>query len=282
MTNILVTGATGNVGREVIKFLKDEDVTVFAADINPEIVKIRFGDDVQFRKLDFYDSSTFESCLEGIDSVFLMRPPQIGKVKKYMFPFIDLIKKKGIKHVVTLSIADAMPFVPHYKIEKYLEKSKITYTHIQAGYFMQNLSTTHKEVIQKEKDIFIPAGDGKISFTDVRDIAEVAATILTKGTQKNRTLKITGDAAYDFYEVAEKMSSITNQPIRYSNPSGKEFKKKMLSYKFDKGMVRVMGFIYSSVKNHKSDKTYSDFEKLLKKKPITIDQYIEDYSENWL
>ena len=281
MTNILVTGATGNVGREVVKFLLNEDVTVFAADLNPEIVKIRFGDDVQFRKLDFYDSSTFESCLEGINRVFLMRPPQIGKVKKYMFPFIDLIKKKGIKHVVTLSIVDAMPFVPHYKIEKYLQKQNITYTHIQAGYFMQNLSTTHREVIQKEKDIFIPAGDGKISFTDVRDIAEVAATLLTKGTQKNRTLKITGNTAYDFYEVAEKMSSITKQPIKYSNPTGKEFKKKMLNYKFDKEMVRVMGFIYSGVKNHKSDKTYPDFKKLLKKDPISLDQYIEDYAENW-
>jgi uncharacterized protein YbjT (DUF2867 family) len=266
----------------VIKFLIDEEVIVFAADLNPEIVKIRFGDDVQFRKLDFYDVSTFESCLEGIDRVFLMRPPQIGKVKKYIFPFINLMKKKGIKHVVTLSIADAMPFVPHYKIEKYLEKSKITYTHLRAGYFMQNLSTTHKEVIKKERDIFVPAGDGKISFTDVRDIAEVAATILKKGTQKNRKLHITGDAAYNFYEVAEKMSSITKQSIKYSNPSGKEFKKKMLSYNFDKGMVRVMGFIYSAVKKHKSDRIYPDFKKLLKKDPISLDQYLEDYAENWI
>lgn len=210
-----------------------------------------------------------------------MRPPEIGKVKKYMFPFMDLIKEKSIKHVVTLSIADAMPFVPHYKIERYLEKLKITYTHIRAGYFMQNLSTTHKGIIQKEKDIFVPAGDGKISFTDVRDIAEVAATILKSGRQKNRTLRITGDTAWNFHEVAEKMTSILNQPIRYSNPSGREFKKKMLEYGFHRGMTRIMRIIYSAVKSNNSDTIYLDFKKLLKKKPRSLDQFIKDYAESW-
>ena len=278
---ILVTGATGNVGRELIKFLLEEEVEVYAADISKEIVKIRFGDKVQYRKLNFYDKKTFESCLKDIDKVFLMRPPQIGEVKKYMFPFIDLIKKKKIEHVVTLSIVDAMPFVPHYKIERYLEKMKIPYTHIRAGYFMQNLSTTHKDIIQKEKDLFIPAGEGKISFTDVRDIAEAAAKVLVSGSYKNLTLKITGKEALDYHQVAEKMTFILKQPIHYSNPSGRAFKKKMVSYGFEKPMIRIMRMIYSAVRNNKSDKVYPDFKKMLKKEPRTFDDFVKDYAECW-
>ena len=210
-----------------------------------------------------------------------MRPPQIGEVKKYMFPFIDLIKQKKIKHIVTLSIVDAMPFVPHYKIERYLEKLKIPYTHVRAGYFMQNLSTTHREIIQKEKDIFIPAGDGKVSFTDARDIAEVVAKVLVSGRYKNLTLKITGNQALDYHQIAEKMTFALKQPINYSNPSGKEFKKKMLDYGFSKPMVRIMRLIYSAVKNNKSDNIYPDYKKMLKKEPRSIDDFIKDYADCW-
>ncbi len=211
-----------------------------------------------------------------------MRPPQIGNVQKYMFPFISLIKKKGIEHVVTLSIADANPMVPHYKIEKQLEELEIPYTHLRAGYFMQNLSTTHKDSIQKEKDIFVPASDAKFNFTDVRDIGEVAAKLLLTGEYKNQTIHITGSELFDFHEIAQKMRLILKQPIKYSNPSGRAFKKKMLKYGFDKGMIRVMRMIYFVAKKKKSDTIYSDFEKIMNKKPISIEKYIKDYAEYWI
>ncbi len=282
ISNILVTGPSGNVGREVIKSLLKTKETIFAADLHKEATTILFGDSVKFRKLDFYDRNTLAPCLNKIDRIFLMRPPQIGNVQKYMFPFINLIKKKGVEHVVTLSIADANPMVPHYKVEKHLEELEIPYTHLRAGYFMQNLSTTHKKPIQKEKDIFIPAGDAKISFTDVRDIGEVAAKLLLTGEYKNQIIHITGNEALDFHEIAKKMRLILKHPIKYSNPSGRAFKKKMLHYGFDKGMIRIMRMIYFAAKRKKSDIIYDDFEKIMGKKPISIEKFIADYAEYWV
>jgi len=281
ISKILVTGATGNVGREVVKFLKEKKTTIFAADLHKESVSLMFGEGVGFRKLDFYDESTFEQALDGIDIVFLMRPPQIGDVKTYMFPFIDLMKEKKIKLVVTLSIADANPMVPHYKIENYIKKIGITYTHIRAGYFMQNLSTTHKEVIQKEKDLFIPAGNAKFSFTDVKDIGEVAAFILFNGGYNNQTIHITGSEVYDLSEVAKMMSEILKLSFTYSNPSGKAFKKKMNDYGISKEMIRIMRLIYFGARVKKSDTIYTDFERIMKKKPRTLEQYIVEYSDSW-
>ncbi len=280
--NILVTGSVGNVGSQVIKTLLTKDVTIYAADLNKDAIKTIFGSEVKFRKLNFYDKSTFESSLKGIDSVFLMRPPQIGKVKKYMFPFIDSMKKNDIKHVVTLSISDASPFVPHYKLESYIEKLDIPYTHVRAGYFMQNLTTTHREVIKDEKDLFIPAGDAKFSFTHTKDIGEVSATILATGKFKYQTLNITGSEALDLYTVAERMSNILKQSYTYSNPSSKAFKKMMKKYNFHKDMIRVMGFIYLGARKKGEDKVYPDFEKIMKKKPIKIDSFIKEYASSWI
>ena len=282
ITNILVTGPSGNVGREVVKNLLKTKESVFAADLHKEAIAILFGDSVKFRKLDFYDRKTLAPCLNKIDRIFLMRPPEIGNVQRYMFPFINLIKKKGVEHVVTLSIADANPMVPHYKVEKYLEELEIPYTHLRVGYFMQNLSTTHKESIQKEKDIYIPAGDAKFNFTDVRDIGEVAAKLLLTGEYKNQTIHITGKELFDFHEIAKKMRLMLKQPIKYSNPSGRAFKKKMLDYGFDKDMIRVMRMIYFAARKKKSDTIYDDFEKIMGKKPITIEKYLKDYSESWI
>lgn len=282
ITNILVTGPSGNVGREVVKNLMKTKETVFAADLHKEAISILFGDSIKFRKFNFYDRKTLAPCLNKIDRIFLMRPPQIGDVQKYMFPFIDLIKKKKVEHVVTLSIADANPMVPHYKVEKYLEKLEIPYTHLRAGYFMQNLSTTHKDPIQKEKDIFIPAGDAKFNFTDTRDIGEVAAKLLLTGEYKNQIVHITGSEVLDFHEIAQKMRLILKQPIKYSNPSGRAFKKKMSYYGFDKGMIRVMRMIYFAAKKKKSDIVYDDFQRIMGKKPISIEKFIKDYSEYWI
>ncbi len=281
LSNILITGATGNVGKEVIKSLKDKDVKIVAADLYEESVKLMFGDEVQFRNLDFYDESTFDNALDNIDMVFLMRPPQIGDVKTYMFPFIDLMKTKGIKYVVTLSIADANSKVPHYKIEKYIEKVGIPYTHMRSGYFMQNLSTTHKEVIQKEKNLYIPAGNTKFNFTNVKDLGEVVAHLLLKQGYTNQIVHITGAQLYNLSEVAEIMSSILKTQISYTNPSGSAFKKKMKNYGFSKDMIKIMRLIYFAAKIKKSDKIYDDFEKIMKKKPRTLEQFIKENKELW-
>ena len=282
ISNILVTGATGNVGKEVIKSLRSKDVTIFAADLYEESVKLMFGEKIHFRKLDFYNKDTFDNALDQIDMVFLMRPPQIGDVKKYIFPFIDMMKTKGITYVVILSIADANPMVPHYKIESYIEKSGIPYTHIRAGYFMQNLSTTHKEAIQKERDLFIPAGEAKFNFTDVKDIGEVAGQLLLKRGFTNQIVHITGSELYGLTEVAEIMSRILETKITYSNPSSKLFKKKMKSYGFSKEMIKIMRLIYFAAKMKKSDNIYTDFKTIMKKKPRTLEQFIKENKEHWI
>ncbi|MFX0023864.1 MAG: NmrA family NAD(P)-binding protein, partial [Candidatus Hermodarchaeota archaeon] len=240
---ILVSTANGNVGSEIAKLLKKEKIPFKAADIKD--VKEKLGDDVEFVLLDFEDVNTYSDAFKNVNKVFLNRPPQMTKFENSIFPAIEAAKKAGVEHIVFLSMIGVNKRIPHYKIEQYLIKSGIKYTFLRASFFMQNLSTVHREVISKEKDLIIPAGKGKISFIDIRDIAAVAVKVLTETSDIyiNKIINLTGSEALNFYAISEIMTNILGNNITYSNPKSKIFTKKMTSYGFPKDFVKVMKWI---------------------------------------
>jgi len=158
--NVLITGATGNVGHALLKKLTNEDnIKIFAAGRHVEKTKdVIDVDNISYRCLDFKDKNTYESSLQDIDTAFLMRPPAISKVKKYIKPYLVKIKEKNIKQVVFLSLqgADKNILVPHHRIEKYIKELEIPYTFLRPSFFMQNLSTTHKEEIKARSQLLPP------------------------------------------------------------------------------------------------------------------------------
>ena len=89
-TEILVTGALGNVGAEILNALVETGVPVRAADLHPEALLERFPDGVQAVEFDFQKPETYTPTLEGVRRIFLVRPPQIGDVARYLFPLIEL------------------------------------------------------------------------------------------------------------------------------------------------------------------------------------------------
>lgn len=122
-TPILVTGALGNVGAEVVKRLQAEGIKVRAADIDQEKLNERFDHSVESICFDFSDPGTYAKTFEGVEKMFLMRPPHLSNIKRDMVPAMDAAKRAGVQHVVFLSIIgiENAKFIPHYKIETYLK-----------------------------------------------------------------------------------------------------------------------------------------------------------------
>ncbi|MFX0063541.1 MAG: SDR family oxidoreductase [Candidatus Hermodarchaeota archaeon] len=278
---ILVTGATGNVGFEVLKLLKAQNIPLSAAILDTEYNLQKVGVDTPKVILDFYDPTTYQPALENIEKIFLMRPPQIAEVKKYINPFIDQAIKEGIKHIAFLSLMGGNPFVPHYKIERHIKKRKIPYTFLRASFFMQNMNTTHQPQIKDTNEIFIPAGKGKISFIDVRDIAAVAVKALLEPNHTNKTYNLTGGEALDFYQVSNILSTILERKINYTNPHPREFQARMIKEGYNEELVDVMNKLYFIVKMGKAGKITPDTKELLGREPIKFEQYAKDYAHYW-
>lgn len=283
MSKILVTGATGNVGSEVIKAIADKS-NVYAADWKPEKVREMFGETVHAVEFDFARPETFAPALAGVSKVFLMRPPHISDIKTYIAPAIDAMKAAGVQQIVFLSLmgVEKNHFVPHYEVEQLILKSGIPYTFLRPSFFMQNLSTTHRQEIREWHEIPVPAGKGKTSFIDVRDIAAVAAKALTEPGHENKAYTLTGREALSYGEVAQIMTEELGVPVRYSNPSILRFIRQMRAKGIATSFILVMVGIYTTARIGWAAGLTSDTERLLGRAPITVRQFVRDYKACWL
>jgi uncharacterized protein YbjT (DUF2867 family) len=290
ISNILVTGATGNVGKEVVRLLSELDYPVTAAVRNPIEASKNLSNKVRCVSFDFNNPETFADAFAGINKLFLVRPPAIADINR-ITPALNAAKQAGIEEIVFLSIigADKNKIVPHYKIERAIEQLNIPVTFLRCSFFMQNLNTTHREDIRLRDRLFMPAGNGKTSFIDVRDIAAVAVKILTESPEpskeklsSNRAYDLTGVAALAYAEVATIFTTILGRPIQYTNPSIPIFIWQMVRQGFPLQFVLVMVGIYTTTRFGLADLVTLDVRQLLDRSPISIDRYVEDYRQCWL
>lgn len=207
----LVTGATGAVGRFVVDPLIERGVDVRRAVTHAAPEPAR--DEVAF---DFANRSTWGTALAEVDRVFLMRPPAISDVKGVIRPFIEEMTRHPIVSTVVLSLMGVNPAMPHWQLEKDVRASGLAWTMLRPAFFMQNLETAYRADIRDHDRIRLPAGRGRTSFVDTRDIAAVAALALCDpATHAGQAYVLSGAEALGWDVVASILSAELNRPIHY-------------------------------------------------------------------
>ncbi|MBC7845322.1 MAG: NmrA family NAD(P)-binding protein [Flavobacterium sp.] len=282
MTKVLITGATGNVGTEVIKSLQNinHQLDLYAG------VRNLITDDnklenfkIKFAQFDFTDSTTYETALDGCSILFLLRPPQISEVEKYFNPMIDTCRAKGVNHIVFLSVqgAEKSKIIPHHKIEKLIIDSKIPYTFLRPAYFMQNFTTTlHNDLVNKKR-IYLPAGNAKFTLIDIRDIGLVSASVLTNTSQHiNKSYELTCKEKLSFSEMAKKLSDILHTDIQYISPNLASFFLSKRKEKTPTMLILVMIMLHYFPRFQKDPEITDWIEKITDKQPTTFEQFITD------
>ena len=263
---ILVTAATGNVGSEVVKCLAHRGAQF----------KV-----LTRREFDFEKPETFLPAFHKIDKLFLVRPPSIADVNRCFKPLIATAKGIGVKHIVFLSIlgADKNRIVPHRKIEDLIVGSGIPFTFLRASFFMQNLSTTHAPDIRENCEIIVPAGSGKTSFIDVRDIAAIAAKVLTEPGHQNNAYSLTGDEALTYSDVADILSRVLGRKIVYRKPGAVKFALRMRKRGYPWMFIAVMVGIYTVARVGLAGTVTADTRTLLGRPAIRFEDFARDYRE---
>ncbi|MRH41363.1 NAD(P)H-binding protein [Aquibacillus halophilus] len=273
---ILVIGASGNVGRYVVDKLLEKGEKVVAAGTNLENLANLFKDRVDLVYLDLIAQDSFDQALEGVDRVFLMRPPHLGKPGN-LYPFIDAMKAHGIQLVSFLSLmgVETNTIPPHHKIEKYIEATGIPYAHIRPGFFMQNLSGIHSTEIREKNQIFVPAGKSKTSFIDAADIGLSVATVLHQPDKfKNTAHTITGAEALDYYQVAEILSRVTGKGITYAKPGYLKYRRYYINKRgLDKKYVNVTVALYFMTRMGTAKHVSNEFFELTGKTPRSFEEF---------
>ncbi|UOG73394.1 NmrA family NAD(P)-binding protein [Hymenobacter tibetensis] len=224
LNSILVTGATGTVSSEVVKALAGRGLAVRAGvrSIDKAAPLQAFRPNVQPVELDYTRPETVHAAFAGVNRAFLLTPfteDQVAIGKQ----LVAAAQQAGVQQVVLLSGAgaDAQPGTQinhwHREVEVHLEQSGLSYTVLRPSGFMQNFLTYNGVSIRQENKFYLAIGDGKVNYIDVRDIAAVAATVLTAPVASHcgQIYTLTGPAAVSSEEVAAALSEATGRPISY-------------------------------------------------------------------
>lgn len=278
MTTVFVTGATGRMGGEIARQLVPQGARVLAGVRDPARARLPQG--VEARRFDFQDPASF-AALAGAERLFLMLPP--GSGAQQVMAVADAAQAQGLRQVVFLSIlgAQKLGFVPHRAIERHLEASGLDWVFLRASYFMQNLATTHRDDIRLRDEIFLPAGRGRTSFVDVRDVAAAGVKALLEG-QRSRAYDLTGDVALDYEQVADIFSVTLGRRIHYVNPSPLRFVRTEVARGVPLGFALFMLAEYSVAKLGLAAKVTPELRELLGRPATSFRQFAEDERAVWL
>ena len=283
---VLVTGATGLVGGEVVRRLAGTGARVVALARRPSGYEPPTGADggggVEVRAFDFNDPATWDA-LRGADRLFLVRPPQISRVKRDLLPAVDAALEAGVRQVVFLSLlgAEKNRLVPHRAVEDHLRESGAAWTFLRAGFFMQNLVTTHRSDIRDRGEIVVPAGRGRTSFVDARDIAAVAVAALAEPGHSGEAYDLTGPEALTYGEVADVLSDVLGREIRYRRSGLIRFVRHMHAQGHALPFVLVMGGIYTTARLGLAGRVTDTVARLLGRAPVGFRRFARDYRSCW-
>jgi uncharacterized protein YbjT (DUF2867 family) len=275
---ILVTGATGLNGKELLRRLSASGVAVRALARNPAKAEaIAALPHVEIVQGDMARPETLAAALHGVDRAMLISSsdPVMLDVQSN---FIDAARKAGVRHVVKLSgimpdLDSAFRFARmHGEIEKRLEASGMAFTHLRAAEFMPAYFR-QAPMIAAKGAMFLPMEDARIASIDVGDIAEIAAKVPTGSGHEGKVYPLTGPEALTMIEVAARLSAATGKTIRHVNVPPEDARKAQLAAGMPPYLADALFELFAERRNGKESKVWPDAATLLGRRPTSFDQF---------
>lgn len=286
---ILVTGATGTVGREVVIQLSIIDGVRVRAGVH-SIIKgenLKRLPDVEVVEMNFRNKDSLHAAFTHVDKLFLITPFSNEQVEMAKI-LIDEAKNAGVKHIVRLSVikADATPETMlsrwHREVERYIEDSGIAYTFLRPSSFMQNYANFDAASIKRDGRFYHSTGSGKVSCIDVRDIAAVAVEALTGSGHEGKTYELTGPEALSNQEVADIISEATGRQVEFVDVPEAAARNSMLQQHMPDWMVNAMLDLERAYRANQFSETTDTVQQLAGRPPHSFRQFAEDYKECFL
>ena len=276
MSKMLIIGASGTVGSELSRLLAAQGHDVRKATSRT----LTAPDQVQ---VDLAAQRGVAQAVAGVEAAFLLSPPGHVNQDALLNPVIDAARAQGVRKVVLMSAmgADADENAPLRKAERHLEASGLAWNIIRPNWFMQNFNTFWLHGIQAQGKIFLPVGQAKGSFIDARDIAAVAARLLTSDGFANRAFDLTGAQALDHDQAAEILSRETGRTIGFQDITPEAMLDGLLSAglprPYSEFLVLILGFFKAGY----AERTTDAVATILGRSPGSFEAYAQDHRQAW-
>jgi uncharacterized protein YbjT (DUF2867 family) len=284
-STILITGATGTIGSEVVKALAAKPgVSIRVAVRSAAKAEKLLAPNVTPVDFDYEKPDTIAAAVKGVDRVFLLTPFSQDQVALAQ-QLIDAAKAAGVKHIVKLSAtgADIEPGIQlgrwHRAVEKAVEASGISYTFLRPSNFMDNF--IHYYPPAGDGNIYLPLGTGACAYIDARDIAAVAAAVLTEEGHYGKAYELSGPEALTTAEAAAAIGAASKRDVHYVDVPEAAASKAMLDMHMPGWMVDGMMELHGIVKAGYASTVSPLVEKLTGKAPRTFAEFARDHAAVW-
>jgi uncharacterized protein YbjT (DUF2867 family) len=276
MPKTLVIGANGTVGSELVRLLTERGHDVQKATSRPAIA----ANDVH---VNLATGAGLAQAFAGVEQVFLLTPPGFAKQDDLLIPAIDAAKAQGVKKLVLMTAmgANADETAPLRKAEVHLIESGLTWNILRPNWFMQNFNTFWIQGILEHGKIFLPVGTAKGSFIDARDIAAVAAQLLSSEALNNQEFDLTGGVALDHDQVAAVLAKETGKPIAFQDIEPEVLRAGLLQAGLPADYAGFLLLILGFFKAGYSERITDAVQTILGRAPGTLEQYAHDYRTAW-
>lgn len=279
---ILITGATGSNGIEIIKRLVAQNVRVRAMVRNQERAKVIAGANVEIVEGDFDRPETLVGALLGVERAFLLTN-STQHAEAQQIAFIKAAQQSGVKHIVKLSQFEADANSPgrflryHAVVEEAIQASGIAYTFLRPNLFMQGL-LHFCSTITNQNAFYAAAGDALVSVVDVRDIASVAVAALTETGHEGKIYDLTGSVAISHAEMAKHLSKALGREITFINIPLEAMRGSLISLGFPIWQADGLVEEYAHYQRNEAARVASGVHDVLAKEPRRFEEFASDYA----
>lgn len=242
---ILVTGASGQLGRLVIASLLEKTAAsnIIAAVRNPEKVADLAEKGVQVRQADYTDQDSLVAAMQGVEKVLLISSSEVGQRTAQHSNVIHAAKQAGVSLLAYTSIlnAESSPLIlaqEHVATENLLAESGVPYVLLRNGWYSENYTMGVAGAL--EHGVVGCAEDGKLSTAARADYAAAAAAVLVKDGQAGKVYELAGDNAFTLSEYAAAISKVSGKTVAYQNAPEAEFTKILVGAGLPEGFAAIL------------------------------------------
>jgi uncharacterized protein YbjT (DUF2867 family) len=277
---ILVTGATGSTGREVVKELMAAGARMRILVRNPDRAVALDGPGVEIAQGDLARPDTLPAALRGVDTVLVLTAPDPAQVE-LQGNLVEAAGRAGVRRIVKISAIGAAVDSPvrvgrwHAQTEKQIESSGLAFTHLRPSFFMQNV-LVFAPAIAAHGVFQAPAEDGRLAMIHVQDVAAVAARALLEDRHAGQTYTLSGPEALSYHDVASRLSAATGRPVAYASVAPEQFRSRLLESGTPEWYAEMLLELYAIIRAGHAALVTDTVEKVTGRPPLRFDDFARE------
>jgi len=279
---LLVTGATGTTGTEVVRGLRQRDAEVRALihdEAKADAVR-EIGAEPVLGEMG--DPKTLEPALEGVERAYLVSPVSPMQAE-YEQVFVETAKAAGVQHVVKLSMVGASGESPlrfarnHAVVEHALRESGLAWTFLRPNGFMQNNLSWPTRV--QNGRFYSPVPDAAFSLVDARDVAEVAIAALTGDDHAGKAYALTGPEAVSYRDQARRLFTAAGRDVTVEEVDAEAVKQALVQTGVPPWNAEGLAELWQMYASGGAALVASGVEDVLGRAPRDLDAFARDHAE---